>query len=102
MVAVLSFYKFLFQFDYIEHDVAEQAYLDVRGIRKYKDFLYHINKSKSNTKNILKLKEPKEKIQIIPDAILQAAFENTTNVCDLFLLSLLFERGLRIVEMLFL
>lgn len=100
MAAVLSFYKFLFQFDYIEHDVAEQAYLDVRGIRKYKDFLYHINKSKSITKNILKLKEPKEKIQIIPDAILQAAFENTTNVRDLFLLSLLFESGLRIGEML--
>lgn len=50
------------------------------------------------TKNVLKLKEPKERIKVIPDAIIKAAFENTTNIRDLFLLSLLFESGLRIGE----
>lgn len=49
-------------------------------------------------KNVLKLKELKERIKVIPDAIIKAAFENTTNIRDLFLLSLLFESGLRIGE----
>lgn len=98
MSAVLSFYKFLYQFSYIDHDIAQQVYVDVKGVRKYKDFLYHLNKNKLMTKNVLKLKEPKERIKVIPDAVIKAAFENTTNIRDLFLLSLLFESGLRIGE----
>ncbi|MGF2146545.1 tyrosine-type recombinase/integrase [Vagococcus fluvialis] len=100
MSSVIAFYRFLYQFEYIDTDVAKQAYSDVRGVKKYKDFLYHINKNKSYSKNIFKLKEPRKKVQVIPDEILRLAFQATTNIRDLFLLSLLFESGLRIGEVL--
>lgn len=100
ITAVMSFYKFLYQFDYIDQDLAHKAYKDVKGVKKYKDFLYHINRSKVLSKSIFKLKEPRKKIKIIPDNIIKSAFEATTNIRDLFLLSLLFESGLRIGEVL--
>ncbi|MDT2643394.1 tyrosine-type recombinase/integrase [Enterococcus dongliensis] len=98
VTAVLSFYKFLYQFEYIEQDVANRAYVDVKGIKQYKGFLHHITRSKSVSESILKLKEPKKRVEIIPDATLKAALSATTNVRDFFLLQLLFETGLRIGE----
>ena len=98
VTAVLSFYKFLYQFEYIEQDVATRAYVDVKGIKQYKGFLHHITRSKSVSESILKLKEPKKRVETIPDTTLQAALSATTNVRDFFLLQLLFETGLRIGE----
>lgn len=39
MAAVLSFYKFLYQFGYINHDIAQQAYVDVKELENTKIFL---------------------------------------------------------------
>lgn len=98
ITAVMSFYKFLYQFDYINQDIANKVCEDVKGVKKYKDFLYQVNRSKVLSKSIFKLKEPRKKIKIIPDNIIKSAFESTTR--GLFLLSLLFESGLRFGEVL--
>lgn len=100
MTAVLEFYKFLYQFEYIEQDLAKKIFVDVKGVKKYKDFLHHINKDKLISKSILKVKEPRKRIEIIPDKIIQKAFKSTTNTRDLFLLCLLYESGMRIGEVL--
>ncbi|EJX6941709.1 TPA_asm: tyrosine-type recombinase/integrase [Listeria monocytogenes] len=100
VTAVLSFYKFLYQFEHIEYDVAQRAYVDVKGIKQYKGFLHHITKNKRVSESILKLKEPKSRVETIPDFTLQAALGATTNVRDFFLLRLLYETGLRIGEIL--
>lgn len=100
MTAVFSFYRFLYQFEYIEDDVLEKVYKERTGPRNYKDFLYHINRHKSVSQNIFKLKETRKKPKVIPDEIIKVAFEKTCNERDYFLLSLLLESGLRIGEIL--
>lgn len=100
ITTVLSFFRFLYQFEYIDKDLTKQAYREFRGIRTYKDFLYHINKNKLITKNILRVKEPKDRPKVIPDSVIQKAFGATNNSRDLFLVYLLYESGLRIGEVL--
>lgn len=65
------------------------------GFSHYKGFLHHVNKDKPSIKNILKLKEPRKKVDTLTkEQVLQA----TTNIRDTFLIQLLFETGLRIGE----
>ncbi|WP_238418529.1 tyrosine-type recombinase/integrase [Mammaliicoccus fleurettii] len=100
MTTILAFYKFLFQFEYISEDITQNSYIKVKNVRSYKDFLYHINKGKALSKNILKIKEPKSVVKTIPDEVINNAFRQTKNPRDIFLLCLLYETGLRIGEVL--
>lgn len=100
ITTILSFYRFLFQFEYINEDITQNSYIKVKNVKSYKDFLYHINKGKTLSKNILKVKEPKRATKIIPDDIIKKSFKYTKNSRDLFLLYLLYETGLRIGEIL--
>ncbi len=61
-------------------------------------FLHHVNEGKPYSKNILKLKEPKEKIKIFTKEQVETIYHSTTNIRDRFLVLLLFETGLRIGE----
>jgi len=66
--------------------------------RGFKDFLYHISKSRQFETRIIKLKEPKTR----PKTVKKSDIETTLSVCltsrDRFLIQLLWESGLRISE----
>lgn len=66
--------------------------------RGFKDFLYHVNKSKQFEARIIKLKEPKMR----PKTVKKSDVEAVLSVChtsrDRFLVQLLWEGGLRIGE----
>ncbi|WP_240486367.1 hypothetical protein [Bacillus haynesii] len=65
--AVTSFYDYLYRTDLIESDIIEKKmkvmFTGASGNR-YKSFLHHVHKGNSLSKNILKLREPKEKVKI--------------------------------------
>lgn len=67
---------------------------------RYKDFLYHVNKDKPSTRNILKIKEPRKIMETLTKDQVQQVIYATTNIRDTFLIQLLFETGLRIGEVL--
>lgn len=68
----------------------------IRQPRKFKDFLYHINKSKPVKNSLFKLKEPKK----IPQTLTKEQVIKLINAChsirDKFLIQLLYESGMRI------
>lgn len=98
---VLNFYDFLYRNEEIIFDLAERVKKEkvIRGF-KYKDFLYHVNKGKPLSYNILKLKEPRKKRIILTKEQVQQLVNAATNIRDKFLIQVLFETGLRIGEVL--
>lgn len=64
----------------------------------YKPFLHHISKSDASSKNILKLKEPKK----LPETLTVEQVKSLSKACkslrDKFLISMLYETGMRIGE----
>ena len=66
--------------------------------RKFKDFLFHVNKDKPINKNILKLKVPKKKITPLSKDEVEELYSAANNIRDKLLIRLLFETGLRISE----
>jgi integrase len=68
----------------------------IRQPRKFKDFLYHINKGKLVKNSLFKLKEPKK----IPQTLTKEQVIKLINAChsirDKFLIQLLYESGMRI------
>ena len=66
--------------------------------KRYKGFLHHITKGNPVTKNILKVKEPKKKLETLTKNQVMQLAHATTNIRDEFLIHLLFETGLRIGE----
>ena len=61
------------------------------GRTRYKSFLHHINKNKPSIRNVLKVKEPRKRIQILTKEQVRQTFTATTNIRDAFLIQLLFE-----------
>jgi len=70
------------------------------GGRKYKDFLYHINKGKPSNRNILKLKKKRRKVKVLRKEQVEQLIQATNNIRDRLLILVLFETGLRIGELL--
>ncbi|PTK53235.1 integrase [Staphylococcus haemolyticus] len=62
--------------------------------------MHHINKDYRTLKNILKVKEPKKKIEVLTNAEVKKLLEEANNIRDKFLIQLLYETGLRIGEVL--
>ncbi|MED1287686.1 tyrosine-type recombinase/integrase [Bacillus mycoides] len=102
ITVVTNFYDYLYRNQEIQNDMVDQLMKQVfaGGRTRYKDFLYHVNKDKPSSKNILKLKEPRKKIQVLTKEEVIKLFQAATNIRDQLLIRLLFETGLRIGEVL--
>jgi integrase/recombinase XerD len=102
ITAVTNFYDYLYRNEELQNDKVDQLMKQVftGGRRRYKDFLYHVNKGKPSNRNILKVKEPRKKIQVLAKEEVQQLIEATTNIRDRLLILTLFETGLRIGEVL--
>jgi integrase len=66
--------------------------------RGFKDFLYHVNKSKQFDSYVIKLKEPKLRPKVIKKSDVEAVLSECRTSRDRFLVQLLWESGLRIGE----
>ncbi len=102
ITAVTNFYDYLYRNEELQNDKVDKLMKQVftGGRRRYKDFLYHVNKGKPSNRNILKVKEPRKKIQVLDKEDVQQLLEATTNIRDRLLIQTLFETGLRIGEVL--
>ncbi|EJT5920210.1 tyrosine-type recombinase/integrase [Clostridium perfringens] len=100
ITVVTNFYDYIYRTEEIGNDMVDKLMKQVftGGNRHYKDFLYHVNKDKPSSKNILKIKEPRHKIKILTKEEIQKVYNATTNIRDEFLIKLLFETGFRIGE----
>ncbi len=68
------------------------------GRTRYKSFLHHVNKDKPSMRNVLKIKEPRKRVQTLTIEQVEQVLAATTNIRDTFLIRILFETGLRIGE----
>ncbi|MFB9987865.1 tyrosine-type recombinase/integrase [Bacillus benzoevorans] len=102
ITVVANFYDYLFRNEEVHNDMMEKLMKQVfsGGNSRYKSFLHHINQDKPSIRNVLKLKEPRKKIEILTKEQVQQVLEATTNIRDTFLIQVLFETGLRIGEVL--
>jgi integrase/recombinase XerD len=102
ITAVTNFYDYLYRNEQLQKDKVDQLMKQVftGGRRRYKNFLYHVNKGKPSNRNILKVKEPRKRIQVLDKEDVQHLLESTTNIRDRLLIQTLFETGLRIGEVL--
>lgn len=96
LAAVCGFYEFQERIGATERvDVYRASF---QPGRKYKPFLYHINKGKEVRTKLLKIKEPKK----FPGCLTQSQIMQLINACnrsrDKFLICLLNETGMRIGE----
>lgn len=100
ITVVTNFYDYLYRTEEIDNDMVDKLMKQVftGGNRHYKDFLYHVNKDKPTSKNILKIKEPRRKIKTLTKEEMKKIYNATTNIRDEFLIKLLYETGLRIGE----
>lgn len=100
ITVVTNFYDYLYRTEEIYNDMVDKLMKQVftGGNRHYKDFLYHVNKDKPSSKNILKIREPRRKVKVLTKEEMQKVYNATTNIRDEFLIKLLFETGLRIGE----
>lgn len=96
---VLDFYDYLFRNSAYEGKITEQLKREMSGSRRgYKGFLHHISKDKTYLAKTLKLKEPKKKPKTLSKEQVESLLENCNNLRDKFLISLLYESGMRIGE----
>lgn len=100
ITVVTNFYDYLYRTEEINNDMFDKLMKQIftGGRRYYKDFLYHVNKDKPSSQNILKIKEPRRKIKVLTKDEIQNVYDATTNIRDAFLIKLLYETGLRIGE----
>ena len=91
--AVYSFYNFHIRLGTVKE---LELYRASNGKKPYKDFLYHINKSKPVQTKLIKLKEPKKAVQTFEKAEVEKLIDACNNLRDKFLLVLLYESGMRI------
>jgi len=100
ITVIANFYDYLYRNEEVQNDMMEKLMKQVftGGHAHYKSFLHHVNKDKPSIRNILKLKEPRKKVETLTKEQVQQVVEATTNIRDRFLIQLLFETGLRIGE----
>ncbi|AOM13699.1 transposase A [Bacillus thuringiensis Bt18247] len=67
ITVVTNFYDFLYRTEELSKDMNEKLMRQVftNGNTRYKGFLHHINKNKLAVRNVLKVKEPRKKIQVL-------------------------------------
>jgi len=96
---VMSLYDYLMRHEDYSIQLSEKLKKQIPGSRRgFKDFLYHINKDKNYSANILKLKVPKQKPKTISKDSVAKLIDACTNIRDKFLIQLLWEGSIRIGE----
>ncbi|BCC06666.1 hypothetical protein BCM0060_2929 [Bacillus cereus] len=67
ITTVTNFYDYLYRNEEISKDMNEKLMRQIYtgGRTRYKSFLHHINKNKPSIRNVLKVKEPRKRIQIL-------------------------------------
>lgn len=97
---VLVFYDYILRHEEYSNDVSERLKKFVTSSsRNFKGFLYGIAYDKKKvTSNILKLKVPKNKPKTLSKGEIEMLVRACSNLRDKFLLSLLYETGMRIGE----
>ncbi|MFJ7685232.1 tyrosine-type recombinase/integrase [Peribacillus butanolivorans] len=102
ITVVTNFYDFLYRNEDLKNSLIDKLFKQVftGGRKKYKDFLYHVNKGNPSNRNILKIREPKKKTQVLEKEDVHRLLDATSNVRDRLLIQILFETGLRIGEVL--
>ncbi|MCU5600936.1 site-specific integrase [Bacillus wiedmannii] len=100
VTAVTNFYDYLYRNEELPRDMEEKLIRQVftGGRTRYKSFLHHVNKDKPSMRNVLKIKEPRKRVQTLTIEQVEQVLAATTNIRDTFLIRLLFETGLRIGE----
>nr|WP_179879744.1 tyrosine-type recombinase/integrase [Bacillus cereus] len=100
VTAVTNFYDYLYRNEELPRDMEEKLIRQVftGGRTRYKSFLHHVNKDKPSMRNVLKVKEPRKRVQTLTIEQVEQVLAATTNIRDTFLIRLLFETGLRIGE----
>lgn len=97
---VLMFYDYILRHEEYSNNVSERLKKFVTSSsRNFKGFLYGIAYDKKKiTSNILKLKVPKSKPKTLSKSEIEMLVRACNNLRDKFLLSLLYETGMRIGE----
>lgn len=97
---VLMFYDYILRHEKYNNDISEKLKRFVTSpSRNFKGFLYGIAYNREKvTSNILKLKVPKSKPKTLTKSEIEILVRNCNNLRDKFLLSLLYETGMRIGE----
>ena len=96
---VLDFYDYLMRNSSYDGKISERLKREMSGSKRgYKGFLYHIQKDKTYLQKILKIKEPKIKPKVLQKEQVEAVLQNCNNLRDIFLITLLYESGMRIGE----
>jgi integrase len=100
ITVIANFYDYLYRNEEVQNDMMEKLMKQVftGGRSRYKSFLHHVNKDTPSIRNILKLKEPRKRVETLSKEQVQQVLQATTNIRDSFLIQLLFETGLRIGE----
>ncbi|PGW72462.1 tyrosine-type recombinase/integrase [Bacillus thuringiensis] len=99
LATVIGFYDYLMRHEDYSIQLSERLKKQITGSRRnFKDFLYHINKDKKFTANILKAKVPKEKPKVISKEQVTKLIFSCSNIRDRFLIQLLWESSMRIGE----
>lgn len=96
---IMEFYDYLMRHEDYSIQLSEKLKRQISGSRRgFKDFLYHINKSKSYDAKILKVKVPKERPKTISKENIAQLIDCCSNFRDKFLIQLLWESSMRIGE----
>lgn len=96
---IMGFYDYLMRHEDYSILLSEKLKRQISGShRGFKDFLYHINKSKDYDAKILKVKVPKEKPKTVAKEKIEQLIDACSNLRDKFLIRLLWESAMRISE----
>lgn len=96
---VVGFYDYLMRHEDYSIQLTERLKKQVSGSRKgFKSLLHHINKHKSFTSHILKLKVPKQQPKTLSKDQIALIMNACVNMRDQFLIQLLWESSMRIGE----
>ena len=96
---VIAFYDYLMRHDGLENQLSKKLTVFIKNPRPaYRSFLYGIADSKSAKSHMLKIPVSKQVIKTIKKEEAVILLETCRNLRDYFLLSLLFETGIRIGE----
>lgn len=96
---IYAFYDYLSRHEEYRLRLSDRLTRTILGSRRgFRDFLYHINKSKLYESRIIKLKEPRSHIKTIKKAEIELLLSACLTLRDQFLIQLLWESGLRVGE----
>jgi integrase len=96
---VYAFYDYLARHEEYHLRLSDRLTRTMSASRRgFRDFLYHINKSKRFESRIIKLKEPRSRPKTVKKTDVEAVLSVCNTSRDRFFIQLLWESGLRIGE----